>query len=647
MDLKKKLSMEQAGIDLGLVARTQPQGNVVMHNTYMQMGDGVMCCLRVWSIPSSDLNYHWLAELEFPNSITNVMVGTFDKQKFMKMLEKSMDEHGTRVKDTEKDRNNLDSINARKQQLQLMNDIDQHGEIVKRLYVRVFLYAHDYAELMRRKREIMGEMDKYKSQVFVEEVDVDWKDRLLPATKQNDGGKIRRPWHGIAIDSRSLGASYPFNHVDLDDPFGGYMGWSTTKGQIMFDPTRKTDTRTSPFMITLGRTRYGKSSQAKTLLEYMYKRGGYILNFDVANEYSALTKYLYGLELTLDGSKNRINIFEVWPTITKSDGSIDEMGSWAQHVQKFRALTSELNQKIDDDDLDLLEQELKKFYNNAGLLPLQPEAHPEEIRLIGLPHDQYPTLDFFVQFLMQQEHEIRSDEKKKVDIRSIHRITRIFSKLLDNNRSIFNGYTNIPDFSDIHCVTFQLAGVKDQPAIMHALILNCLSLISSQVVHRGEKWRKLFDAGKIAYEQIPYTWINWDEFQRSATMDFIEGIKWVSSYMQEMPKNFAGIHLIMPQLKSADPEELKNSSSEKFAHFRLEMSKIMGLMQYRVFFNLVESDIPRVKNLLGESITDDELSEIPKLKRFWAILNIAGESGNIQYKIDPSKAQLRRFTGGA
>ena len=48
MDKKRIAQLQNNGWDLPLIARTQPQGNMIERPQYLQEGDGYVACLRIY-----------------------------------------------------------------------------------------------------------------------------------------------------------------------------------------------------------------------------------------------------------------------------------------------------------------------------------------------------------------------------------------------------------------------------------------------------------------------------------------------------------------------------------------------------------------------------------------------------------------------
>ncbi|MHC6163693.1 ATPase, partial [Lactiplantibacillus plantarum] len=101
-----------------------------------------------------------------------------------------------------------------------------------------------------------------------------------------------------------------------------------------------------------------------------------------------------------------------------------------------------------------------------------------------------------------------------------------------------------PDFSKIKAVVFDCSGLKNNgEATFNAQVYSALSLLSADIINNGKKYRTLYNNHAVALEDVPYYWLNIDEFQNYAKPEFAEGVAWLTNLMEEMRKNFCGLNL--------------------------------------------------------------------------------------------------------
>ncbi len=75
-----------------------------------------------------------------------------------------------------------------------------------------------------------------------------------------------------------------------------------------------------------------------------------------------------------------------------------------------------------------------------------------------------------------------------------------------------------------------------------------------------------------------------------------------------------------------------------------KLKTIFELTQFKVLFNLDDSLLSRMRELLGDSLTDSEYMSIPDLEMGQAILSL-GSKQSYRVKFQPSERQLELFRG--
>lgn len=648
MRRKQENQLAQAGYDLELLTKTQPQGNLKIYDSYVQSGTGVATCLHVYRYPKDSLPYFWLIELARFNdghTLTTISVGTEDQHKIKKALEQSADEKFTQLYDSHaKTMAKLQARGDHDRQMALLDKLGSSQEIMKRLDTRIFVYADDQQELTKRVKAIKRKLDRYGVTVFVGELNSEFESIWTPEMKQELLPSRRK---GIPISAEVLGAGYLFNHVRLDDEGGSYFGFSRTRGQIMLNPLLVDDTRLTPYFMVAGRPRMGKSTFAKKLNDDVFARGGKLRIFDVKGEYIPSARDQGGVVIALDGTENKINPFEVFPTATNDNGTeVDEIGSFNAHVQKIRNMFSFQNADATADDLNRLENLITDFYIGEGMWYQNPSAHKERLHVTGLPHEQYPQLGGFLVYLRKMQRLYVSQNRPSTEVLSINRIVTTFEKMMQSESDIFNGATAIKDFSQEDVVVFDVSGLKAHGLeTFNCQVYSALSLLSADIINNGKRYRPLYNNGQITADKIPYYWVCIDEFQNYAREEFANGLDWFASLMEEMAKDFCGVSIAMPTIKEILPAENIQINTNQAQRFYRAVSKIFGLMTYRCFFQLSDDDIPRLERALGQSVTRGELSSVAKLRKHMMLLNINGGS-NYPFTLEVTDEEIHRYAGG-
>lgn len=641
MKRKEILRLTQAGYDLDFLARIQPQGNLKRHARYLEMGDGYVTCLRVYKYPAHGLMPFWGVPLTNNDATMAVIsLGTEDRTEILKQLSRSATEQKIRVSGKAKEIDNVAASGTYMDQMRLMSQISQANEVMKRVYVRIFVYAPTLAELEKRTKQLIRENGQFMMARYADEQLSDFESIFIPTMSEQD--MLNHPV-GVPISARSMSGSYPFNHVKLEDPNGSYYGYTRTSGEVMFDPFQRDRHRTRSFFFVTGNAGMGKSTLLKKLNDDVFARGAYIRNFDVSSEYTDQTRDQNGVIIKLDQPENMINPFEVFPTVVNDDGTVDEINSFAQHVTKLKNFFKFLSEDANSDDMTMLDSWIQDFYIDQNLWVRNPQQNARSIRITGLDHDMYPTLRDFVLYANERQRKAERDPRMRLTsnmVTSMNRITSTFANIEESKGDMFDGITRFPDLTNEQVVTFNIQGLLAQgKPIFNAQIYSVLTLLSADIIKNGMKLRQQLKNGTLDMYSIPWYYLNVDEVENIINPKFTFGVEFLASMMEQMRKNFCAITMAAPTIKDL----IMNGNSHD--PYVLAVQKIFSLFQIRFFFQISDDDLPRLQMALGGSTTTDELQGLTKLEKTEVLMNINGDR-NVQFKVEITHDEERRYGGG-
>lgn len=632
------LKYQAAEYDLAWLAKVQPQGNFKAHGRYLEMGDGYVTCLRVYKYPPRGLGDFWAVNLtEQPNTMAVMSIGTEDRQAILEALSRSATEKSSQVSGKAKVLDNITASGAYQSQLKLMAQITQANEVMKRLYIRVFVYAPTIEELDKRVHEVIHNNERFSLSRFYAEQQAEFQSIFVPTMSEED--LLNHP-KGTPISAASLSGSYPFNHVKLEDPNGSYYGYTRTSGQVMFDPFQRDTRRTRSFFFVTGNAGMGKSTLLKKLNDDVFSRGAFIRNFDVSGEYTDQTKDQSGVIITVGKADQMINPFEVFATVVNDDSSVDEYNSFANHREKLKNFFHFLAPEATGDDLTMLDSWLVDFYidNNLWVRNAQQET---SLKITGYPHDVYPTLQDFVIYVNQRKRQAERDRyvvPTPSMTTSMNRITSTFKNLLETKGDMFDGITRFQDISNEQVVTFNIRALWEQgQAIFNAEIYLILSLLSAEISKNGREVARKLKEGKV--DEVRWYYLNIDEVENLITPKFTYGVEFLAAMMEQMRKNNCAITMAAPTIKDLI---MTGSSQDPYI---LAVQKIFSLFQVRFFFQISDDDLPRLQVALGGSTTRDELQGLTKLEKTECLMNINGDR-NVQFKVEITRNERIRYGGG-
>ena len=634
---------EEANYDLDFLAQVQPQGNMQVHSRYIEMGDGYLTVLRIYRYPAQGLGrFYGVPITNNPNTMSVVSVGTEDQDAIQKKIDTAAGEQYSRISGKNKVFDNLSASGKYKDLVNLLNRMSREHEVVKRLYIRVFVYAATLDELEKRCRKIIHDNHMFRFGRYASEQLDDFQSIFVPTMREKS--MINKP-AGTPIDAENLTGFYPFNHIKLDDPKGSYYGYTQTRGEVMFDPFQRDDIRTRSFFFVTGNAGMGKSTLLKKMNDDVFSRGAFIRNFDVSSEYTSQTKDQSGVVISLDKPEYLINPFEIFPTEIDDDGTSNEIGSFDRQIDKLKNMFKFFNPQATPDDTTMLDKWLNKFYEKqniwvANAAKVQPDI---KVTNLYLPREAYPTLEDFVLFANEQKRTATSDIRRRptnIDEISMNRITSTFQSLLTNKGTMFNGITRFPDLRNEQVFTFNLRGLQAQGQnVFNAQVYQVLTLLSGEITKNGLSQRHLLQTGDITEDDAKWYYLNLDEVENLITPHFSFGVEYLASLMEQMRKNNCAITMAAPTIKDL----IMNVNSDN--PYIIAVQKIFSLFQINFFFQISNDDLPRLKVALGQSTSMAELQGLTTLRRGECLMNINGDR-NIRFFVDITNEEKRRYGGG-
>lgn len=374
----------------------------------------------------------------------------------------------------------------------------------------------------------------------------------------------------------------------------------------------------------------------------LYAKGNYIRNFDSNRTFIDQTEKQHGLVLDLSGEQNRINIFQVFPTVTSEDGSrVDEIKSYNFHVQKLKNILRLLNDQVTGDDLSTFGTIVNDFYIERDLWFQNPKKHLGELHITELAPEEYPRLSDFNLFLkrrLREEETKKSSSGKTVD--SLTRFLNTFRDIMTTNADMFEGVTEFEDISSEQVVTFDLSGLKNSPNLLNAQIFSVLSLVSADIANNGKRCHQLLKENpNLSEEDMDHYIVNISEAQTLINPKYQDSVELLADIIDSMGDNYAGVVLSVNSLQGILFDEGLGSQRDPYI---TAVKRIFGLMQYRVFAQTDEGSVPLLAKALAGSMNQSELETLPRLRKGQLFLNIAGV-GNIVFNQQLLQPEIERY----
>ncbi|MCK8605728.1 type IV secretion system protein VirB4 [Leuconostoc citreum] len=638
----KRSAWQAQGYNIDFIEEVQNPSGITFHTNYFDDGMTASAIINVYDFPKSAQSAGWFKELiNHKNTIVDIKIGTNSKFEVQKALESATNAYNSKAKSYLTSQG--DALEAATDSQITLNDLDdaRNGrEVYKRVYVRLMVSDVSPEALRRRVKEIQQQLSNYRMKVYPSEQLSQFQQFFMPAMSvENQAIKDK----GFPMKAYALAGSYAFNQTFIAHPRGTYLGLTTQRGEVMYDPSYNDHrTQLTAYNLVVGGERSGKSAFAKKNLAPLIARGDTAWVFDKSNEWRDLVNYYFGVTLTLDGSQNIINILQVFGTVLDSNGNIDVLGSFNQHRTKIITYYATLNPQADKKELEMLGNLITDFYIEKRMWSPSPKDNPQDLRVIGLRNEDYPILEDFETYL----------QTRNMTQPAIERLDNILStirSLIQEHGDMVNGITTMPDLSQERLVRFDTSGLSRlESDLYNAQYFTILSLMESYITINGTKQRQRIKNGEIntksdAYQKRypKYFWWIQDEADDIFNAKHSLGVTFGDNLMAQHGKDFFGMIAIFPGLKNVVPTGLTQDTDASRA-----AASFFGRFPKQIIGRLSKADTTRLRSVVSENnITDGQLSALQSIGQGDFLLNLIGKQATFMH-VDLSQEELQLFGGG-
>lgn len=625
--------------ELKFVKDTQPAGGVSFRDeVFVRKGNGYEACIHVFRFPNQYSTFWLLKVTNLEDTIVTVDTMTDTDTNYVDQIKHSTDEMGHRIREanhqTDADLASLEFDNLRN----LGVDVAQNGEVIKRVHIRIFIHKATKEELEKRINEIVKDLDSdgYKSMVFLGEHKEEWQSLFLDYKTQVF---LRTHRVGNERPAEVMGLGFAHDIKSLRDPTGAFYGTTRSGGTVYWDMFHKTMKRLYYNAFITGDMGSGKSTLIKKILRDNSSKGNFIRGFDKAGEFLSVVQEQNGKIINLDGTGGRINLMQVFPTVTKAGDDnleIDEEGSFRQHVSKLNMVYRVLNKDAKSSDLSQYDDLVYGFYQYKELWG-SGQTHITDL----LPED-YPTLSEFVRYCAKR-YEEEKDPRFKGRIGDIAQTLKV---LIYNFRAIFEGKTTIPDMSNEQIVFYDINTLSQMDdRIFDIQVYNALTQIWGDAMLVGRREKSAFEMKSKNWWDIIRFLILVDECHNILNIDKAYAADYFVTLESELRKFFGGIVFATQRLERMFPKA-SGVSDPRMVKAANKLAEIFGLTQYKVVMKMDQTSMELIRGLFKEQITESEYRMIPTFNQGDCLLSISGDQ-NIIFHVEVTDEELALFKGGA
>lgn len=619
-----------------LLTEIQPQGGIKFDEKIIKKGDGYEAVVSVYDYPSQVPDF-WLERLmSIKDVIVTVDIGTYNKEKLLKQIERSLVEQENRF---HSDKSHISQINAQSTYSSLKSlasSISGNNEVVKLIHIRYFVSAITREEVESKVKDIVSELESigYKSSIYLNEQEYEWCSLFNGYLEQE---KFKNKRKGKAIPSTTLGAGYPFHFTSLDDPTGSFLGTTFTGGNVIFDIFTKTSKRMSYNGVVFGTMGSGKSTLLKKLVLDNAIQGQTIRIIDIVGEFKGLVKELGGKTISLDGKDGIINPLQVLSTITNDKTyEVDNYSSFVTHISKVSMMYKFISQNCSAEEQMEFEVILNDFYTNYGI---------EIEKSTEYDIKEYPIME---ELLRYTEKELYLDIDKKIirpnlsETRKsrLEKIILTLHSTITNYGKLFNGHSSIADITKEQLISFEIRNLSQfGERIFNTQIFSILTLLWNNALVQGRKEMSSYNSGEKTSSECKKYMILIDEAHRIINSNNIKSVEYLTDFEREARKYFGGLIFATQSIRDVAPENTSNEVFEK-------IKTLFELTQYKFIMNQDSNALKTLKNVFEGQLSENELRKIPYLEQGNCILSINGYD-NIILNIEATKEELSLFGGGA
>lgn len=612
-----KIREQEELIDIGLLQRTQPQGGISFSDeTFIRTGDGYECCLHVMEYPM-ELDDFWIAPLTHKDDTVAIIdISSENTSEVKQNLNSSMKEMNARYNSTSDYTEQTDAQTQFFLLKELLDDINAMKEVIKKIDTRIFVSDRTWNGLEDKVKNIKTELDEYKTFVQLNELKNDWTSMYKPYSQQQIENKFAI--EGQAYTSYAVAGGYPFHYSCLEDPFGGYYGFTSTGGNFMFDLFRKTKHRRYYNALVYGTMGSGKSTLLKMIIKDRTIRGDFIRNFDPTGEFEILICELGGKILKPDGSgDDAINPLEI---LQAADS---EELNYSRHIAKMSIWYKNLFPEATQDEVTDFTELLRFTYAEFDLLP---EKNGYENHITGKRPEDYPILQNVVNFIDRKIEEITHGEYKEIEKQvAINELT-IFTKIKNNlNKTIstygkiFNRHSTINNILDEQLVNFDISDLRNMEARVFDAQMGLLNALCwDNAIANGKVMKEKYESGKIDLEDVIHTLTIMDESHAFINAKKLQHLESVILQEREGRKYFSGIILASQSVRDYIPEGSDINNIDK-------LKTVFELSQYKFIFQQDNSSIDLIKSTFNSSMPESFLTDIPTLELGECIFSISSD----------------------